>query len=66
MDELAQQIGMAIGNISDCIPRAEGWGGPAAAALTRELEQLSTELGAVVLDLVSGNVYSALERLQIG
>jgi len=66
MDELVQQIGMAISNISDCLPRAEAWSGPAASALALELEQISAELGGLILDLLSNNAYSAIEQLQLG
>ena len=66
MDELVQQLGMAASNLSDCIPVAEAWSGPAATALTAELEAISTEIGALILDLLSNNAYSTLERLQLG
>jgi len=66
MDELVQQIGMAVSNISDCLPRSEAWSGPAASALTLELEQISAELGGLILDLLSNNAYSAVEQLQLG
>jgi len=77
MDELVQQIGLAVSNISDCLPRAEAWSGPAASALAPwsgpaasalalELEQISAELGGLILDLLSNNAYSAIEQLQLG
>lgn len=66
MDELVQQLGMAASNLSDCIPAAEAWSGPAATALTTELEAISTEIGALILDLLSNNAYSSLERFQLG
>jgi hypothetical protein len=66
MDELVQQLGMAASNLSECIPAQESWCGPAASALTAELEQISSEIGAVILDLLSNNTYSMLERLQLG
>ena len=66
MDELVQQLGMAVSNLSECLPAQESWSGPAAAALTAELEAISTEIGALILDLLSHNAYSTLERLQLG
>ena len=66
MDELVQQLGMAASNLSECMPRHEAWSGPAAAALTVELEAISAEIGALILDLLSNNAYSTLERLQLG
>ena len=66
MDELVQQIGLAVSNISDCLARAEAWSGPAASALALELEQISAELGGLILDLLSNNAYSAIEQLQLG
>lgn len=66
MDELVQQLGMAASNLSECLPAQEYWCGPAAAALTAELEAISTEVGALILDLLSNNGYSTLERLQLG
>jgi hypothetical protein len=66
MDELVQQLGMAASNLSDCLPAQESWSGPAAAALTAELEAISTEIGSLILDLLSSNAYSTLERLQLG
>lgn len=66
MDELVQQLGMAASNLSECLPAQESWSGPAAAALTAELEAISTEIGKLILDLLSNNAYSTLERLQLG
>lgn len=66
MDELVQQLGMAASNLSACLPAPESWSGPAAAALTAELEAISGEIGALILDLLSNNAYSTIENLQLG
>lgn len=66
MDELVQRLGMAVSNISACVPSAEAWSGPAATALTAELEQISAEIGGLVLDLLFNGTHSLTEQLQLG
>jgi hypothetical protein len=66
MDELVQQLGMAVSNLSACLPAAESWNGPAATALTLELQEVSVEIGGLILDLVSANLFSVVDGLNVG
>ncbi len=66
MDELVQQLGMAVSNLSSCLPAAEAWNGPAANALALELQEISAEVGGLILDLVSANLFSAFDGLNVG
>lgn len=66
MDELVQQLGMAVSNLTSCLPAAEAWNGPAANALALELQEISAEVGGLILDLVSANLFSAFDGLNVG
>jgi hypothetical protein len=66
MDELVQQLGSAVSNLSSCVPASEGWNGPAATALAQEIHEITREIGGLILDLVSGNHFSAIEELGLG
>jgi hypothetical protein len=66
MDELVQQLGSAVSNLSSCVPASEGWSGRAATALAQEIHEIAREIGGLILDLVSGNHFSAIEELGLG
>ena len=66
MDELVQQLGMAVSNLSSCLPAAEAWNGPAATALALELQEISAEVGGLMLDLISANLFSSVDELNAG
>ena len=61
-----QQLGMAVGHLSSCLPAAEAWNGPAATALTLELQEISAEVGGLMLDLISANLFSSVDELNAG
>ena len=61
-----QQLGMAVSNLSSCLPAAEAWNGPAATALALELQEISAEVGGLMLDLVSANPFSSVDELNAG
>ena len=61
-----QRLGMAVSNLSSCLPAAEAWSGPAATALTLELQEISAEVGHLLLDLVSVNLFSSFDELNLG
>lgn len=66
MDELVQQLGLAVSNLSNCLPDAQSWSGPAATAFAQEVQELAGEVGALILDLVSGNAFLTIEDLTLG
>jgi hypothetical protein len=66
MDELVQQLGMAVSNLSSCLPAAEAWSGPAATALAFELQEISAEVGGLMLDLITANLFSSFDELNVG
>lgn len=66
MDELSSQLGLAVSNISACLPRPELWSDSAARALTAELESVAAEVGSLIFDMVSQSTISTLEKLGVG
>lgn len=66
MDELSTQLGLAVSNISACLPRPELWSDSAARALAAELESVAAEVGSLIFEIVSQAASSSLEKLGVG
>ena len=66
MDELSSQLGLAVSNISACLPRPELWSDQAARALTLELESIAAEVGVLLFEIVNQAASAALEKFGVG